>query len=322
MTTSYLLSEMVIDIKTRRRDGVILLSGLRWIVRVGIGVALLWWILRWIEFDKTQLAAAIQNASVLDLGLAVACFVITMVLKTIQMRICLAVIDRYFHLFGVMLTQNALLTFLPWRMGEIGLPLQLYRHNGVPLGKTISAVVIIRLVDLLLIVAIITASSSKLGVRLSWAYLIGIIVSVGAVICTAKFWSPQILSKYILRPIKDAIMNLPNLVNVGYVIVCSVAAFVMATLQSSFALRAFGLSLSFVDVAILNAASLLIAVLPIHPPAGWGSIDLIQVVILRQLKFDPMIATPVILVTHAFYTAVVIMFGLLGWSLCRGAARR
>jgi uncharacterized membrane protein YbhN (UPF0104 family) len=309
--------ETVEQVGQRAAHAGSLLRILRWIVQPGIGIILLWWIVRWVKIDFEQLWTAVKEASLLDLALAVVFFLISIALKAIQFRFCLTLSASRLYLFGLFLSQNALLTILPWRIGEIGLPLLLRRNQNVPVTRSVSSVVIIRFIDLIFIGGVVVVSGAKLGIFVSWASLALIIVLFGSVFYFLKVVSQRPSALKFMRAIGGALESLSNPVALGCIVLLSAGVFVTTTLQSAFALRAFGLTVPLAEVAILNAASLLVAALPLHPPGGWGTIDLVQVVLLRELNFQPEITTPVILVTHGFYTLLVLLGGVVGWWLCR-----
>src|SRR5262245_2173199 len=77
---------------------------LRWIIQLGIGTVLLWWIVHWANIDFLQLWTAVSGASLLDLGLAVGFFAVSTFLKTIQFKICSSLAVRNRHLFGLFLS--------------------------------------------------------------------------------------------------------------------------------------------------------------------------------------------------------------------------
>jgi uncharacterized membrane protein YbhN (UPF0104 family) len=294
----------------------------RWLIQLGIGTVILWWIVRWGNIDFEQLWTAFRKASALDLALAVVFFVISIVLKTIQFRICLSLPVSNRYLFGLFLSQNAFLTILPWRVGEISLPLLLWRNRDVPVATSVSSVIIIRLIDLIVIGAVVAVSGARLGIFVSLGILASCIIILGSALYFVKVISQRRSSPKFLRAISVAFESLSNLVTLGWIVLLSAGVFFTTTLQSAFALRALGLAIPLLEIAILNAATLIVAVLPLHPPGGWGTIDLIQVMLLRQLNFSPEITTPVILVTHCFYTFLVLLGGVVGWWICRNISRR
>ena len=310
------LGDSIERIGEKRAQLVSPLKLTRWLVQIGIGLGLLWWIVQWSKIDFEQLWLALSRASFLNLTLAVMFFVISIHLKTIQFQTCIGLTDLKRSLFGLFLVQNALLTILPWRIGEIGLPLLLLRNQNIPLTKSVSGIVIVRVVDLIIITLVTAIGSTSLGINVSWnilAVVLGIFVMAfsGAQLIFRRF-----LTLNIARAISAIVACIPNPITLGKVSLVSAAVFSASVLQSAFALRAFGLTIPLPEIAILNAVTLLVAVLPLHPPGGWGTIDFIQLLVLQRLNIQAQIATPAILVTHGFYTVLVLLGGAFGWLLC------
>src|SRR5688500_16842797 len=121
------MSEAVQQVERRARQWPSF-KVIRWLFHFGIGVALLWWIFYWVDIDVGGLQAAVTKASYLDLGLAFIFFALSFVLKTIQFRVCAGLSTSKAHLLGVFLFQNMLLTVLPWRIGELSVPVLLLRN--------------------------------------------------------------------------------------------------------------------------------------------------------------------------------------------------
>jgi hypothetical protein len=260
---------------------------------------------------------AVTQASLMSLTLAVVFFFSSIVLKSIQFRIYLAQPIPSFYLLGLFLSQNALLTFLPWRIGEIGLPLLLRRDRGISIVRSTSSIVIIRLIDLVIVGVLAVPGWIRLGFSVPWGAIVLIILALSALLCAAIVVFKQRPIPQYVRNLTVASRSIPHPSCLALIVLLSLGVFVMTTLQSAFALQAFGLEISIADVAVLNALSLLAAVLPLNPPGGWGTIDFLQVFVLENLNLQPEITTPIILVTHGFYTVIVLLGGFLGWCLCR-----
>jgi uncharacterized membrane protein YbhN (UPF0104 family) len=294
----------------------------RWLIQIGIGLALLWGIVQWSKIDFEQLWLALRGASFLNLTLAIIFFVISIHLKTIQFQRCIGINDLKTSLFGLFLVQNALVTILPWRIGEVGLPLLLLRSQNIPLTKSVSGIVIIRVVDLIIIALVAAIGSTSLGIDVSRKTLAILLIILIMVFSAARLIFQRFLSFKIARAMSAIVACIPNSTTLGKVSLVSVAVFGASVLQSAFALRAFGLTIPLPEIAILNAVTLLVAVLPLHPPGGWGTIDFIQLLVLQRLNIQAQIATPAILVTHGFYTVLVLLGGAFGWLLCRTLSRQ
>ena len=316
-----MLGDAIEIIGENRAQFVSPLKVIRWLIQIGIGLALLWWIVQWGKIDFEQLWLALSRASFLNLILAIIFFVISIYLKTIQFQTCIGLSDLKTSLFSLFLVQNTLVTILPWRIGEIGLPLLLLRSQNIPLTKSVSGIVIIRVVDLMIIVLVAAIGSTDLGIDISWKTLAILLVILAMVFSVARLIFQRISSLRMARAIRAIVTAIPNSMTLGKITMLSAAVFGASVLQSAFSLRAFGLTIPLPEIAILNAVTLLVAVLPLHPPGGWGTIDFIQLLVLQRLNIQPQIATPVILVTHGFYTLLVLLGGAFGWLLCRKLSR-
>ena len=290
-------------------------KAIQWTIQFGLGVLLVWWIVSSINLSGKQLARIFTQASLFPLALAVLFFAISIIMKVLQYRILLPPATSNVYLTGVALSQTALLTFLPWRIGEVSFPLLLRRDHNIPITSSMSLLLAIRLVDLLIVVTVALVSSRKLGLNVHWATIIlGIAASI-ALFFVLNFIGQRTRAPASLRAIVVALEQHCNVFRIGNLLGLSIGIFITTTLQSTFALRAMGLAVTLPDIAFLNAVSLLAAVLPIHPPGGWGTIDSIQIVILQHLHYSPGVSAPAILATHCFYTLLILVGGVIGWLL-------
>jgi hypothetical protein len=280
-----------------------------------IGAGLLWWIVSWIRIDGERFAHAFRDASFLLLSIAVLCFALSTILKSFQYSMVLPRSISGAYIAGLILSQNALLTFLPWRVGELSLPVLLRQDHNIAFVNSASAILIVRFVDLLIVVLVAIVGSQHLGFQFNLsnaAYgLIAATVLVGAIYAA---WC-RFLGGSSLSVLVAAIKPRHNPVQLGSVLLLAICIFVLSTLQSTFALRAFGLPVLLLEVALLNALTLLAALLPIHPPGGWGTIDSIQIALLHYLNYQPEHSAPVILAAHCFYTLLFSLGGMFGWIL-------
>src|ERR1044072_7553101 len=86
---SMTLGDSIARIGEKRAQLVSPLRVTRWLIQIGIGLALLWWIAQWSNIDFEQLWLAVRGASFLNLTLAIIFFVISIPLKTIQFQTCI-----------------------------------------------------------------------------------------------------------------------------------------------------------------------------------------------------------------------------------------
>jgi uncharacterized membrane protein YbhN (UPF0104 family) len=291
----------------------------RLVTQFGLGGLLLWWIITWTNLDGKKLVHVFINASFLPLGFATLCFAMSMVLKAIQYRVFLPRSISNVYLIGVTLFQNALLTFLPWRMGEMTFPLLLRNDHRIQIASSVSSLVVIRLIDSLIVVSVAIWGSAKLTLYINWSMIAVGIAALGALCVALRFVARGSRVGLLMQSFFVHVASVRNPRLFGVLLLLSTGVFALSTIQSTLALRAMGLAVGLPDIALLNAWSLLAALVPIHPPGGWGTIDSIQVILLQELNYEPVLAVPVILVTHAFYTLLILVGGVVGWVI-RGRA--
>lgn len=302
--------------KTRSIKGCAKLARLA--TQITISIAFLWVIFGSIDFDGSRFTHALRNASPGLLLSALACFMIWITFRSAQYLILIPGLQPVRYVMGLVLSQTALLTFLPWRIGELSLPVLLQRDRNVSLIKSTTATVIVRLADFSIVLLVAIGGMQKLGLGIYFNNLVyGMIVAL--VFLGAILWWFQLQGKSLLSMVTSINDQLCKPARIGALVLISAGSFIVATLQSTFILRAFGLPVSLIEVALLNALTLLAALLPIHPPGGWGTIDSIQIAILHYLNYRPEESAPVILVAHGFYTLLLIFGGSFGWLIRRNS---
>lgn len=297
-------------------------SVLRWsvlLVQCGLGVFLLWWLAAQSNIDGRQVAQRFTQASFLHLTAGVLCYLIAMGLAALRYYLFLPTSTAIHYLVGTALLQNALLTFVPARIGELSYPLLLRRDYGIPIASSSAVIVVVRLVDLSVILAVSLIGSRKLGIDVHWSGTIFVVVLACLAIVTLLVRHTK--APALLQTVVSALTPLRRPANVAILISLSVAIFTLTTIQSAFILEAMAFTVLIPDLALLNALGLLAALLPIHPPGGWGTIDSIQVAILAGLGYSPGISTPALLAAHSFYTLLILIGGIAGW-LVRARSRR
>jgi len=218
--------------------------------------------------------------------------------------------------------QNALLTFLPWRTGEMSFPIFLHRGYQTPIASAVAILMVIRVVDLSVVLVAGLVVSQGLGLEIGWDDILwGALLICGLVACL-KFIKRQIRMPVFLKTFITGFAPLRNVLQLGSLLLLSIGVFISTMFQGIFALKAMGLSITILDGAALNAVSLAAAVLPIHPPGGWGTIDSIQTLVLERLKYRPDISVPSILGAHCVYTILILTGGAIGCVLCGRVCRR
>jgi uncharacterized membrane protein YbhN (UPF0104 family) len=279
------------------------------------GLWLLWWISSSSGLNVEQLAQRLNQASPVLLLLGILCFLLSMALGALRYHLFLPKSISLSYLFGTALLQNALLTFMPWRTGEISYPLLLRRDHNISVVSSTTAILAIRLTDLLVVLAVALVSGAKLGldVYIGVSIFVAVVVVGLSGLIALRLWGEKAPAR--LQKLVAALAPLYGFRNLIRFLALSAAVFAATTMQSTFILRAMGFDIALIDVATLNALGLLVGLLPIHPPGGWGTIDTVQVLILERLGYNAKIALIAILAAHSFYTMLIFVGGVIGWLI-------
>jgi uncharacterized membrane protein YbhN (UPF0104 family) len=292
---------------------------LRWAARlaqVALGLALIWWLFRSGVVDGAELAARMRQADGGLLLAAALCLLLTNLVIAARYRLLLPAEVGLGYCFSLTLLQQALVTFVPWRLGEASYPLLLRRDYGLSLAQGAAGLLAVRLTDLLLTLGVGLAAAARLGLELRWIVLAaaGGAVVTGLAAIALRFLLPGVsaqlwaLARTTMAPLRGAR-------RAGGFLSLSVASFCLGVLQSSLVLAAFGFAIHPLDAAALQALSLLFALLPIHPPGGWGTTDAFQLMLLAQMGYEAAGVAASVLAAHSYYTLLILIGGAGGWVL-------
>ena len=227
----------------------------QWTVQFVLGVLLLWWIFTSVNLDGKQLVQIFTQASFFPLTLAALCFAISMIIKALQYHILLPPATSNVYLTGVALSQTALLTFLPWRIGEVSFPLLLRKDYNIPIMSSMSLLLVIRLVDLLIVVTVALMGSRKLGLNIHWAAIVLGIAAAVALFFVLKSMGRRARAPASLRAIIVALEPHCNAFRFGNLLLLSIGIFINHA-PIHFRLASYGLAVTLPDIAFLNAVSL------------------------------------------------------------------
>jgi uncharacterized membrane protein YbhN (UPF0104 family) len=281
------------------------------------GVLLLWWIVTARGVDIKQITDRFTLASIGPFVLGLLCFLAAMWQMALRYRLFPALSLSIPYLLSITLVQNALLTFVPWRAGEVGYPFFLRVDHNIPVASSIAAILAIRLADTLIVVIVALAGASRFGLDLFRAGIVlaGIILLGILAVFFLPLWRKR--APAWIQALASTLQSLrePSRL-VGFTLL-SIGIFVATSLQSALILRAVALPIRLSDAALFSALTVLAALLPIHPPGGWGTIDSIQIWLLGQIGHSPEVSASAILAAHSVYTLLILSGGFGGWILRR-----
>lgn len=282
--------------------------------QIAIGIGVLFWLIRWGNVDLGGLLAQISSPSLVPLGLGVLCFAATAWAGAVRYLLFCGPGVSPGYMTSIVFLQGALVTFVPWRVGEAGYPLFLRRDHGVPVAAGASAVLAVRLADLFVLLVVALAGAARM-VELDWvplkraaaAMLLGAIL----ILLVVRAWQGR--APRALAPVLDALKPLSHAPKLAGFAALTMLILALRVLQAKFVFAAVGLPMTLPDIAILVSLTLLSTVFPVHPPGGWGTLDSIQVLILVRLGHAAETCASPVLATHAVYTLLILIGGIAGW---------
>lgn len=292
------------------------------IFQLVIGALAFFIIIHFTQVDFSDLKLRFENISWNWLALGVFFFFISMII--IALRYKTLIEDPQISLaywFGLSLFMNSILTFVPFRIGELGFPYLLLKDQKVNLRTSLSVLIFVRIIDFLIVILAGLWGFYYLHLDIDWYMILErwplliIALSIFGTLLWVIGKEPSLRTRLTSELIKwrdyfsSLILNIGKLLST---IILSTSYFFIVSLQSLCILTAMGLHISLTHVITLSVITILASLLPIHPPGGWGTIDSIQILILSLLGYSLLVSST-ILSAHLVYSLLILFGGIVGW---------
>lgn len=293
-----------------------------WVVlllQILLGLLALIFLININDINIKILNETISESSFLYLSIGLLFFLISNFVASIRYNLFFSYLVPFPYLLSLTFFQTFLLTFIPWRLGELGFPILLKQDYDISIILSFGVILIMRIMDFIIITAFVIFIGGYIITNLLYWILIAFFVVPLLLLVLIKL-IPIAYRKRIENKIKESIDSLNEISSPRQYLnlfIYSVFYFLSTSIQSLFILKAFSLNLDFRETIFLNGITLISAVLPIHPPGGWGTIDSIQVYVLQEIGKMPGLTIPSILSAHTFYTIIIIVGGFIGWISLR-----
>ncbi len=294
------------------------------IIQIALGIAALYGIIHFARVDFADLKFGFENLSWKWMLLGVFFFFVSMIIIAVRYKILIkepAISITYW--FGLSLFLNALLTFIPFRVGEVSFPLLLAQDHKIEYRTSISVLVFVRILDLFIVGLAGLLGIHYLRLAINWQTIIGKwpLLIIAIAILVIVLWIVRKNHNFrakvdneLRRWLNNFADLLLNFRTVLFTVIFSAAYFIAISLQSFCIFNALGLNIPFYHILILSVVTIFASLIPIHPPGGWGTIDSIQLLILTGLGYTLQVSST-ILSAHLIYSLLIISGGLLGWIL-------
>ena len=115
-----------------------------------LGLVLFRWVLLNAGLTFNQLFVEFVDVSPIPLVLGVLFFLLTIGLRALRFKLFLSQAVSSTYIYGISLIQNAFITFVPWRIGEVSYPILLNKDFKESIKKSTATIFIVRTMDFLL----------------------------------------------------------------------------------------------------------------------------------------------------------------------------
>ncbi len=235
------------------------------------------------------------------------------------------------NLFAIALVNNLVINLLPFRTGELSLPVLLKKYAGVEKKEGFLLLFYLRTIDTIIILAffIIIAllfsenviqlrGISYIPILLLLAFLFLVLFKIDKIILIAGKLVKKRNHHGPLNNIADSIDKL-SLVYKFYrsrikeISMLSILIFITLVFVFGFVLKAYPINLSYVDVIMISLIIIITTSLPINGIAGIGTVELGISSFLILLGINKDLSVSIAFNYHFIYLIFIIFFGSLSF---------
>jgi glycosyltransferase 2 family protein len=304
----------------------------------GFGLILLTWLLSQLEWDETIATLRTVPPSFLLIGLL--CYILSFYLRALRFRLLLPPEYPRNHLFPIVLVHYTALNIIPARLGELSYIYLLNKVNQIPVGVSLSSLLLARVFDQLAIAVLFLSSLAVVSIASPWfktlIWLVGGIllstIIVLFVLLRYKERAAQWL-KYILQRIRwdhfhlmaqmlkvlDEIVSALDHIHLfrqGWQLVgLSVGIWLSIFSVNYFLLRAFHGTLSYGEIMLTSTCIILLSALPFQILSGFGIHETTFVMLAGAFGVARNTAITAAISSHVLATVYLCLLG--GYGLLR-----
>jgi len=230
----------------------------------------------------------------------------------------------YKILFATILTNNFLAILLPFKIGELSLPILLNKYSGIEKKEGMLMLFYLRTIDIFIILlsllVVVTLFADKIfQLRDISLLLILTLLSLTAILLLK---SDKIIL-FIGRLFKtNDLLNLTKKLASTYefykskmatAIILSCLIFATLTFVLGFMINAYPISLSYLDIILISLIIIITTSLPINGIAGMGGLDLSISVFLMSTGISKDLSISIAFNYHFIYFMFIMFFGCMGY---------
>lgn len=257
-------------------------------------------------------------------------FILTFV-RTTRIKLLINKDSNFKNLFATVLVNSSILNLLPFRSGELSLPLLLKKYFGIKKREGFLLLFYLRTIDTVvilsfLIITILLFSGSVIQLK-SISYLFIFILLLFAFLALFKGDKLLLLlnSFFKKRNYCGFFKKISNFTDellpvykfykdrIKETVVLSVLIFIILTFVFGFVLKAYPIDLSYLNIIVISLIIIIITSLPINGIAGIGTVEFGMAAFLASTGIDKNLSISIAFNYHFIYLMFVIFFGSLSY---------
>lgn len=310
------------------------------LLSIGFGLILISWLLSQLDFREA--AEIIRDVPPSLLAAGFGCYGLSFYLRAVRFRILLPDDQPKQRLFSIVLVHYTALNIIPARLGELSYVYLLKKVNGISTGHSVSSLLLARVCDQVAISLLYFSSSLFVEFPSQWlktvhlavAGILGSIllmfIAIGLYKERCMHWLHTLSVSFRWQHVKRVQRIFSTLEDIAEALTAAqIRRHAVPVLGLSLLiwlgiftvnytlLRAFGVSLSYIEVLLSSTFIILLGLLPIHVTSGVGLHETTWVVIALALGVPRNIAITAAFGTHLVSILYLFGFGAYGFLSCR-----
>lgn len=316
------------------------------LVSVGLGLILLTWLLTQIEAAATVEIIRSVPLSLVLLGFL--CYTVSFYLRAARFELLLPREHTAKQLFPIVLVHYAALNIIPARMGEISYVYLLKKIHGVPIGGSVSSLILARVFDQIAISSLFLLSAGLVNISAPWLRTLSLLIGgllismflllVCLLIYKARWaaWITTVLTRWQWHRaalVQKGLQEMENIVAAldkirlkeHGVKLLGVSVLIWLSIfgVNYSLLHAFQVNLTFAAVMLSSTFAILLTLLPFQVLNGIGIRETTWVFIVTALDVPRDTAIVAAFGTHIVAVLYLALFALYGfWKLSWGMKKR
>lgn len=247
-------------------------------------------------------------------------------IRTLRIKLLISGKANIKNLFATVLVNNFIAILLPFRIGELSLPVLLNKYSGIKKKEGLLMLFYLRTIDMFVILAFLLIFALLRSNKTSLVYDVSspLILIFIALIAVMLFKSDKILmfisgflKKTYLKPLNKLSATFDKLCSLYKfykskmiaVFVLSVLIFVTLVFVLGFILGSYPIKLDYADIILVSLVVIVITSLPINGIAGIGTLDLGISAFLILAGVSKSLSISIAFNYHFIYFMFIMFFG-------------